>query len=262
MGDNVPIPEKQYTRLEALLGRWKLSRDDVFYAIENGLLHCCVWLQPRYMECGSKENGCFHAKRQQRKDGLVLVRPEDCHAIFQNDEVLAHSFIPIENPNDLLRITHEPPQPYICLRLQHLLVMQDEQKRFERTYHIRCRGKSYKKSKHSRKCHRPKPTIQVFNNYKEVLVDDSTYHFGQVQADIVKQLHDASKSSDPWVHGKTLLNNSGSQAMRFQDVFKNKKGWRDIIESDGRGHYRLKLKAKQSYKPPAGSLSKQQQLER
>ncbi|MCH2547392.1 MAG: hypothetical protein MK052_07275 [Alphaproteobacteria bacterium] len=255
----MPIPEKQYTRLEALLERWNLSRDDVFYAVENGLLHCCIWLQPRYMECGRHENGCFLAKQQQRRNGLVGVRPEDCHAIFHDDEVMAHSFIPIETPGEMLRITHEPPQPYICLRLQHLLVMREEQQRFEQTYHIRFRNKHRNRHKHYQKGEHHKPSFKAHNNYKEVINNGTTYHLGQVQADIVKQLHDASKGADPWVHGKTLLANSCSQAMRFQDIFKNKSGWRDLIESDGRGHYRLNLKAKKFHQPPAYSAPERKQ---
>lgn len=255
----MPIPEKQYTRLEALLERWNLSRDDVFYAVENGLLNCCVWLQPRYVERGRHENGCFLAKQQERSNGLVKVRPEDCQVIFQDNEVYAHSFIPIDKPGDIIRITHEPPQPYVCLRLQHLLVMRKEQQRFEQIYHIRCRNKHRHQHKHHRKSQQHKPSLKALNNYKEVILHGTTYHLGQVQADIVKQLHEASKGGDPWVHGKTLLSNSCSQAMRFQDVFKNKSGWRDLIESDGRGHYRLNLKAKQFYKPPADSAPEHKQ---
>lgn len=252
----MPIPEKQYTRLEALLARWNLSKDDVFYAVENGLLQCCAWLQPRYMERGAEENGCFLPNQHQRCHGLVRVRPQDCHAIFQDQEVLAHSFIPLDAPDELLRITHEPPQPYVCLRIQHLLVMCEEQRRFESLYSIRCRCKS-KRQRH--KHAHSKPDIRTYNDYKEVVIHGRTHHLGQVQAEIVRHLHEASKGQNPWVHGKTLLANSCSQAARFQDVFKNKSGWRDLIESDGRGHYRLNLKAKQFHQPPANCPPKRKE---
>lgn len=256
----MPIPEKRYARLEALIGLWELSKDDVFYAIENGLLQCCVWLQPRYVERGLDEGGLFLAQQCERCQGLVMLRSEDCQVIFQQGEVHAHSFLSMNQPSEMLRITHEPPQPYINIGLQHLLVMREEQQRFEAAYKVACKKRfKRRKFKGGKKPRNTEANIRVHNDYKEVLVGNSTYHFGQVQADIVKQLHDASKSSDPWVHGKTLLNHSGSQAMRFQDVFKNKKGWRDIIESDGRGHYRLKLKAKQFYKPPADDTVERKQ---
>lgn len=246
------IPEKRYARLEALLGQWNLSRDDVFYAVENGLLQCCAWLQPRYMECVCKENGCYYAKPHRQYQGLVQVRPEDCQAIFQDQEVLAYSFIPLDAPEELLRITHEPPQPYICLRLTHLVVMREEQQRFEQAYNIRMRKKHKGHSRHKhRKHNHHQPVLKTHNNYKEVIAHGRTYHLGEVQAGIVRQLHEASKGQNPWIHGKTLLVHSNSQAMRFQDVFKNKAGWRDLIESDGRGHYRLNLKAKKFYQPPA-----------
>jgi len=245
----MPLPDKQYTRLEALLGQWKLSKDDVFYAVENGLLNCCISLQPRYVERGSEEQGFFRARTCECCDGLVLVRSEDCQTIFQNGEVQAHSFISLQTSGDILRITHEPPQPFIGIRLQHLLVMREEQQRFENTYSIRYRQQKQRKQKYRKYEHHHQPNIKVYNNYKEVDFYGVIYHFGMVQADITKQLHYASKGSDPWVHGKILLSNSGSHAMRFQDVFKNKKGWREIIESDGRGYYRLNLKTKQFHQP-------------
>ncbi len=253
----MPFPDKQYTRLETLLRVWSLSRDDILYAIENGLLHCCIWLQPRYVERGSEKNGFFAAQACERSDGLVRVRSEDCQVIFQQGEINAHSFMSLQKPNDMLRITHEPPQPYVPITIKHLLVMKEEQQRFEETHHVQCR---YKKSKNKYcKQHDKKQKLKIFNDYKEMLVDGKSYHFGPVQADITKQLHEASKSENPWVHGKTLLARSGSQAMRFQDVFKNKKGWRTIIESDGRGYYRLNSKTKQFYQPPADDAVKSKQ---
>lgn len=249
------IPEKRYSRLEALLGKWNLTRDDVFYAVENGLLQCCAWLQPRYMECVCKGDGCFYAKPHQQYQGLVRVRPEDCQAIFQDHEVLAFSFIPMDAPEEILRITHEPPQPYICLRLPHLLVMREEQQRFEQAYNIRFR-KKHRGHSHHRKHKPPQPGLKTYNDYKEVILRGRTYHLGEVQAGIVRQLHEASEGQNPWIHGKTLLAHSSSQAARFQDVFKNKSGWRDLIESDGRGHYRLNLKAKQFHQPPADCAPK------
>ncbi len=248
------FPDKQYTRLETLLRAWSLSRDDILYAVENGLLHCCIWLQPRYMERGAENNGFFTAQACERSDGLVRVRSEDCQVIFQQGEIYAHSFIPLNKPDDMLRITHEPPQPYVSITIKHLLVMKEEQLRFEKAHRVQCR---YKKSKNkSRNQHSKQQGLKIFNNYKEILVDGKSYHFGPVQADIAKQLHEASKGNNPWVHGKTLLTKSGSQAMRFQDVFKNKEGWRTIIESDGRGYYRFNSKTKQFYQPPTDGAVK------
>lgn len=246
------IPEKRYSRLEALLEKWNITKDDVFYAIENGLLQCCAWLQPRYMECVCKENGCLYAKAHRQYSGLVWVRPEDCQTIFQDHEVMAYSFIPMDAPEEILRITLEPPQPYICLRLPHLLVMREEQQRFEQAYNIRFRKKHRGHSRHRK--HKPTQSgLKTYNDYKEVILRGRTYHLGEVQAGIVRQLHEASTGQNPWIHGKTLLANSGSQAMRFQDVFKNKKDWRNMIESDGRGYYRLNTQSKQLKEPPADS---------
>ena len=253
----MPFPDKQYTRLEALIRVWSASRDDVLYAIENGMLDCCIWMQPRYVERGTDSNGFFIAHTCEKSHGLVRLRVEDCQLLFQQGEIYAHSFMSLQIPGDILRITHEPPQPYISVTIKNLLVMKDEQRRFEAAHRVQCR---YKKAKgRYRKRRDKRPELKIYNDYKEMQLGGKSYHFGPVQADIAKQLYEASRSSNPWIHGKTLLANSGSQAMRFQDVFKNKKGWRDVIESDGRGYYRLHSKTQQFEQPPADHTVKSEE---
>ena len=39
--------------------------------------------------------------------------------------------------------------------------------------------------------------------------------------------------------GKAILAAAGSRSLKMSDVFKSKKNWRLLIESDGRGAYRL-----------------------
>ena len=44
---------------------------------------------------------------------------------------------------------------------------------------------------------------------------------------------------EPWQSGKAILAAAGSRSLKMSDVFKSKKNWRLLIESDGRGAYRL-----------------------
>jgi hypothetical protein len=64
---------------------------------------------------------------------------------------------------------------------------------------------------------------------------------GVVQAQVVRTLHAAALTDQPWLDGKRLLCEAGATSMRMSDVFKSKTGWRDLIVSDRRGRYRLRL---------------------
>ena len=46
----MPFPTKDYHRLKSLQKRWGVSQEDIFYAIESGILRVCVWLPMRYVE--------------------------------------------------------------------------------------------------------------------------------------------------------------------------------------------------------------------
>ena len=54
-------------------------------------------------------------------------------------------------------------------------------------------------------------------------------------------LRERMVSRNPWVHGKTLIDGTNSQATRLRDVFKNNRDWQKIIVSNKRGYYRLNL---------------------
>jgi hypothetical protein len=72
--------------------------------------------------------------------------------------------------------------------------------------------------------------------YDVVRLRGVEFRLGPNRSEAVRKLHEASKTDRPWVPGKRLL------AKRMVDTFKNlKPSWRILIESDGRGNYRLNL---------------------
>jgi hypothetical protein len=64
-----------------------------------------------------------------------------------------------------------------------------------------------------------------------------------MQAKIVEQLHNATKTDAPWISGKTLLKNAGSNVDRISNLFRRHNNWRSIIKSDNKGNYCLKFLA-------------------
>ncbi len=76
-------------------------------------------------------------------------------------------------------------------------------------------------------------------DYRRVSFGGKDYFFGPIEAKVIRALHAAAMSSDPWCSGKALLAEAGAKSRKMADVFKSKPDWLDLIESNGRGQYRL-----------------------
>ena len=65
-----------------------------------------------------------------------------------------------------------------------------------------------------------------------------------MQAKVVKILHQTHLENDPWRSGKAVLLEAGSASMQMFQVFRSHKDphWRLLIDSDGRGLYRLNIR--------------------
>ena len=83
--------------------------------------------------------------------------------------------------------------------------------------------------------------FKVVGDYKEVIVAGRSFHLGACQAEVVRLLHEAAKTEEPWRYGKAVLAAAGSSCTRMADLFKSQRHWRELIASDGRGHYRLAI---------------------
>ncbi|NRB10184.1 MAG: hypothetical protein HRU35_00995 [Rickettsiaceae bacterium] len=80
-----------------------------------------------------------------------------------------------------------------------------------------------------------------YNDFAKVITKGEIYHFGKMQSQVIKQLYEVANSNSPWLFGKELLYKAGATTMRLSDLFKSQPKWRNLIESDRRGNYRLKL---------------------
>lgn len=238
------FPEKTYDRLQNLRRRWGVTQEDVYYAIENSLLRVCVWMPMRYVERGVLKDGTFIYEKHEHKEGFIGVRPQDFHRISSTGCAKLRIFRSVKQEGHILRMAYEPPQPAISVRIHDLVVLQEDRLKFETAYEI-CQEKI---AAYPEIC----PTHKEFfasGDYHQIILNGEEFHLGDVQARIVEQLHDAIRSNTQWVHGKILLNNSGSHAMRLRDVFKGKKDWEKIIESNRRGSYRLNIENEKKKMP-------------
>ena len=71
------------------------------------------------------------------------------------------------------------------------------------------------------------------------------YRFGEYQAKAIKRLWQAREDGQPWVYGKIILRDIGSNCERIKSLFSHNKYWRSIIKSDAKGKYCLNLPPKQ-----------------
>jgi hypothetical protein len=85
------------------------------------------------------------------------------------------------------------------------------------------------------------PVFQQLNDYGEVRLNGPVFYLGPIQARIVKQPHRAALTDQPWQSGTELLEGARLASIKLADVFKSKRHWRRLIESDGREKYRLRL---------------------
>lgn len=226
---------KNYNRLESLQQKWNISTEDLFYAIENGILRACIWLPLRYVERIAIRDSIFVFEKQEHQCGFVGVRPEDCRRICSTGCAKLRIFNSVCEVGHILRLAYEPPQPDISVRISDLIVLREDQQKFEHNYEI--------PEANVVDLYPEKPTERFIatNDYRYVKLGEQEFHLGDIQARIIQMLHDASQSHKPWVHGKTLLHESASNAIRIRDIFKSKKNWRDLIVSDDRGYYRLNI---------------------
>ena len=58
---------------------------------------------------------------------------------------------------------------------------------------------------------------------------------------MIELLYKAACTGSPWKYGKDLLVAAGSEQIKMHDFFSRTDGWKELIESDGLGMYRLNL---------------------
>jgi hypothetical protein len=70
---------------------------------------------------------------------------------------------------------------------------------------------------------------------------------------IMRRLHEASRTEEPWLAGKRLLADCGYQSNWLGDVFKRHRNpsWRELIQGNGKGSFRLNLQPLNQNKRPS-----------
>jgi hypothetical protein len=200
---------------------------DLAYMAENGLLRVSVRLFHVHIEKGIYEPDDQHGPyrvpfEQARFSGLQDLSPCDAFKVFRDGQASIQWF---DAPGDAYIALIEPTD-WIEVRRERLVIRREEMDRVEAS---------------SKETLRLVDGFEHSGDYRNIRIGNLELALGPVQANVVRALHAAALSDQPWCVGKALLRGAGATSMRMRDTFKSQKAWPRLIESDNRGRYRLRL---------------------
>lgn len=221
--------EKAYFTLPEVLARWSMPEVDLVYLAENDQLRLSVRILNLPIEFGDFEGTddgrCFSIPTERSLfNGLLDLHVQDVFQLFRLGEVSITRFLTAKADYACFYGSRE------CLKIRKpdLVLRREERDRFEAATGFG--GASGMK---------PAGEFHASANYQSVRCHGREFRLGPIQAQVVRILHAAAKQGDPWQSGKAVLSQAGSRSLKMADVFKSKKDWPLLIESNGRGAYRL-----------------------
>lgn len=223
--------EKDYFALEELEERWEVPQRDLVYLAENGLLKVSVRLYGAHLEHGSYEEidegqWCTIPHDQSRFHGLQDLRTHDAYRLFHEGTLRIDRF---DAPKDRYCVVLQT-EDGLLIRREELVVRREERDRAEAKHGL---GGARRTSE---------IIFEHRHGFSEITLGEQTFMLGQIQARVVRILHDAAMRGFPWQHGKAVLAEAGSSCTRLSDLFKTQPEWRKLIQSDRRGRYRLNIR--------------------
>lgn len=223
--------EKDYFPLAEIVKRWSIQEEDLVYLAENNQLRFSIRVFNLPLEFGDYEEDIdgarFRVPEEQRYfSGLLDLHAGDVFHLYRSGEAHLNEFR--HERTGYATLIYERAPIYVVIG--DLLLRRDERDRFELKSGFRAPGSTQEG-----------PTFIHSRDYKEVRCRGHLFQLGAIQSSVVRALHQAALSGQPWQSGKRLLTSADSRSMRMADVFKSKEAWRELIKSDGRGNYRLNI---------------------
>lgn len=218
--------EKAYFTLAEILERWQIPQADLVYLAENDRLRLSVRVFGLPLEFGDyeeDERGAFRVPFEQSwYSGLLDLHVRDVFQLFRTGAVTVDDF---RTPRAAYAAI-QGDRDGVVLSIGDLLLRREERDRFEAE--TRFAGAAA-----------APPMFSASADYQQVRLGGHQFRLGPIQAQVVRALHDAAGRGQPWQSGKAILSAAGSKSLKMSDVFKSQPHWRALIESDGRGAYRL-----------------------
>ena len=215
----MPFPKREYLTLEEVAKRWGIDVPQVRYSIYHDKLEACCWFDRRKVDYYEFEEASPY---NHSFSGYAGIYEHDCRRIFRPGDALISSFYILDGGGAWFRIPKN-----IKAALIHpgeVFVRLSACRTFEKRFDL---VPAYE------------ATLLIGNKGRELYYNGEPLHFGALQEQVIRLLGDAAKKNKPWVDGRILLERVGSQAPRLRDLFKGNAAWKELIQSDRHGHYRL-----------------------
>lgn len=223
--------QKDYFRLDEVARELGLSGSDIIYLAENGRLRLSTLvyglsLEKGYYEDLGEGNWQSIADDYDRWTGLLDLLNQDAHEILKTGSAEVRSFHATEGRYCRCWGT----TPAVTVTTLDLLVRLPERQRLVALV------------RQSLEPVNPESNVTGFTHepdYRIVRLGGEIYSLGPYQAAVVKILHQAALAGRPWCKGVDILAEIECSTLRMSDLFKSKRGWRKLIDSNARGMYRL-----------------------
>ena len=221
--------EKAYFTLPEVLARWSMSETDLAYLAENDKLRLSIRVLNLPVEFGDHEETDdgrhFSIPWEQGNfNGLLDLHVRDVFQLLRHGEVSVCHFRTERAGYACFYGQRES----LTIRKPDLVLRREERDRLEAETGFRGASGA-----------RRDDAFHASADYHSVRCNGHEFRLGPIQAQVVRILHAAAKRGEPWQSGKAVLAQAGSRSLKMADVFKSKKDWPLLIESNGRGAYRL-----------------------
>jgi hypothetical protein len=223
----MPLPQRRWFRMAEIAERWCVKTTDLeSYALDE-MLQLSVFVVDLPAEAGTWEDG-----QRVLHDMPILNGPQpllrgSLLEIFRDGQAEVQAFR-MSQPCGYLVITAEAPA--LVVRRDELVVTREERDRFENEH-----AASVPTG--------PAATAENWHNedFTRVLFGGVWHKFGRKQAAILRLLKAAREKGEPWCEAQQLLTEADANSMRLVDLFRHKPVWRQLVESNGAGGYRLNV---------------------
>lgn len=232
------LPNRLFYALADLKDCWQISQTELQQWLTNGDLKAQVWLplMSAYKMQEFQDGSAIRlAPELCHWEGYISLSRHACLRLFKTGTIRIREF---NSSDDYDRYCLPETADDIIININDLVVLAEERLRFENTHDIQ-----------SDTCHFLKPVAGGSQNFstntffdpdfKVVQLEGAEHRFGNIQANILRQLCGSAKDGIPWQNGKKLLQQAGSQSYNLSNIFKHKPIWKKLILSDGRGSYRI-----------------------
>lgn len=236
----MPLPKRSFYGVLELADQWSATLPQMLGFAMDGELQLSVMTLGVPVQILRFEEGPEslepHLVAETVLDGPQPVMAGDLWPVVRHGSTRISRFMPPQ-ANQQIRLA-PGVQPQLVTR-EDVVVRRADRERFEVANDLPSdarRGPAEQMT-----AQQPMPLFIQRNNYADVVINGQPFHLGPIQAQIVRQLHEASGTAHPWVSGRVLLDGAKAETTRLVDLFKKKPRWRDLILSDQQGSYRLNL---------------------